>query len=153
MGYPPYENGPTWPTIDDNDKELKINKDAVKKIIDDLEKNDLNKYTTQHGGTGLPDDLRTTVSQITQQDIGALAGSTKSGYPAGQKMWEILQRLNGENGFPVLYQNFVTSYARVIEALRTNAGLIDSADQNSQVPGTSDHNTGASSFAGNQSQT
>lgn len=157
MGYPPYNSGPAWPTIDTNNKELKIDRDKVKKIIDDLKNNDLYKYTTQHGASGLPDDLTAKAGAIQPQEIGAAGtggGDPKTSYPAGEKAWKSIKKVNDpQNGFPTLYANFVNSYSAVVEALYQHAGIVDNAENDSQVPGTTNQNSGnPSSFSGNQQQ-
>lgn len=151
MSYPGYQDpDASYPTIDDNNKELKIDRHTVKNILDDLRDNDLNKYTTQHGAAGLPDDVASKTRAIQAQDLGA--GEGKSGYPAAQKVMQIIQRVGDEqNGFPALYTNFVQSYQNVINALYDHAGVIDDADQNSKVPGTT--NTGDTGNNSYNSQT
>lgn len=153
-GYPG-QTGPTWPSIDHNDKELKIDSGAAKKIIDDLKTNDLNKYVTQHGKAGLPDDLTHVGGKIKPTDVGAGGGDAKTSYPAGQKIWEMIQKVNDpQNGFPGLYSQFVSAYSDVITALYTNAGFYENADQASTLPtGTGNQNTGGNqSFNNGQQQ-
>jgi hypothetical protein len=153
-GYPG-QTGPTWPSIDHNDKELRIDKHATKKIIDDLKNNDLNKYVTQHGKSGLPDDLTNAGSRIKPTDVGAGGGDSKTSYPAGEKIWEMIQKVNNPtSGFPALYSQFVTAYGDMINALYLNAGFYDDADENSKLPtGTGNQNSGGNqSFNSGQQQ-
>jgi hypothetical protein len=153
MGYPPYHQDPdaSYPTIDNNNKELKIDRDAVKKIIDDFRDNDLNQYVTQHGALGLPDDVASKGSAIRPDHLGA--GEGKTGYPAAQKVMQIIQRVNDpQNGFPTLYRNFVESYQNVVNALYDTAGVINDAEQDSQVPNSGSQNTSTNSSYDNTSQ-
>lgn len=156
MSYPG-QTGPTWPPIDHNDKkEVIVDKDKLKKYIDDLKNNDLNKYTSQHGKAGLPDDLRSVTSKIQAKEVGATGGGgdPKTSYPAGEKIWEMIQRVNDpQNGFPALYTQFVDSYNNVITALYKNAGFYDDADQSSALPGSGNQNHGGNqSFNNGQQQ-
>jgi hypothetical protein len=157
MGYPPYYQDPdaSYPAIDNNDKELNIDRHAVKKIIDDLRDNDLNKYVSQHGALGLPDDLASKGRAIHAQDVGGVeGGDAKSGYPAAQKVMQIIQRVNDpQNGFPALYGNFVQSYQNVINALYDTAGVINDAEHNSEVPNSGSQNSSSNSSYDNTSQT
>jgi hypothetical protein len=152
----PGQEGPTWPPIDHNDKkEVIVDKDKLKKYIDDLKNNDLNKFTTQHGKSGLPEDLQSVGGKITAKDVGATGsgGDSKTSYPAGEKIWQMIQKVNSaSDGFPTMYSNFVAAYGNVIQALYTNAGFYDEADQNSALPkGTTTQNDGGSqSFNGQQ---
>lgn len=157
MGYPE-QTGPTWPPIDHNDKkEVIVDKDKLKKYIDDLKNNDLNKYTTQHGKSGLPDDLQSVGGKITAKDVGATGGGgdPKTSYPAGEKVWQMIQRVNdAQNGFPALYTQFVSSYQDVINGLYKNAGFLDNADQASTMPtGTGNQNNGKNQSFNNGQQT
>lgn len=158
MSYPE-QTGPTWPPIDHNDKkEVIVDKDKLKKYIDDLKNNDLNKYTTQHGKSGLPDQLTAATNQIKPTDVGASGGggSSATSYPAGEKIWEMIQRVNNpQSGFPFLYQQFVISYGAVIDALYKNAGFYDDADQSSTMPtGAGNQNNGGNqSYNSGQQQT
>jgi hypothetical protein len=157
MSYPE-QTGPTWPPIDHNDKkEVIVDKDKLKKYIDDLKNNDLNKYTTQHGSAGLPDDLQSVGGKIQAKDVGATGsgGDPKVSYPAGEKIWQMIQKVNdASNGFPAMYRNFVTTYGNVINALYTNAGFYDDADQASTLPtGTGNQNQGGSQSYNGQQQT
>lgn len=158
MSYPG-QTGPTWPPIDHNDKkEVIVDKDKLKKYIDDLKNNDLNKFVTQHGKNGLPDQLTAAINQIKPTDVGSTGGggSSATSYPAGEKIWEMIQRVNNpESGFPALYQQFVTSYGAVIDALYKNAGFYENADQASTMPtGSGNQNNGGNqSYNSGQQQT
>ncbi|MGH3380355.1 MAG: hypothetical protein ACRDP6_37035 [Actinoallomurus sp.] len=153
----PGQEGPTWPPIDHNDKkEVIVSRDRLKSIIDDLKTNDLNRYTTQHGKAGLPDDLQAVGGKIQAKDVGATGGGgdSKTSYPAGEKIFEMIQKVNdGQNGFPALYRQFVQSYGEVINALYTNAGFYEDADQASKLPpGTGSQNNGGDQSYNNGQQ-
>jgi hypothetical protein len=148
------DQGPTWPTIDQSHQELNIDRTRTKKLIQDLEK-DLKKYINQHNVPGLPADLTKATSKVSQQEVGAGGQDAKTSYPAGQKIWEMVQRVNdGQDGFPAAYNNFVNTYREVIAALYTNAGFYDDAEHSSTLPqGTTSTNQGGTQPATGGQQT
>lgn len=133
-----------WPAADGDKGHTAIDKARVKKLLAALVQ-DLKRY---EGAKGAPEDVGNAISQITATSVGAAGvggGGKGSSYPGGELMWRSIQSVNGSAaagqvsmgtggqgaGFTGAYQQFLSDYAAVVDALFKAAGVQEDADTQS----------------------
>lgn len=118
---------PTWPAVDGDKGHTSIDHDRVKSFLKALD-DDLKRYQGQATYNGTPDGLNSALGDITMESVGG-GGSGKSGYPGGKLFFDSVQKTKA--GFYTEYNNFLTEYQQVVEALYQAAGIRQDADTSS----------------------
>lgn len=144
-----------WPTIEGyKEKNVVVNHDQVKKLIDALDEDRRNILKGGKQGKGYPQDLIDAGKQLKPQHVGADGsggGSAPSmSYPAGEVIWQSIS--NVRDHFPQAYADWMHSYKEVVNGLYEMAGIYSKAEIDSKV-NSSGSTSDTDPFAGNTSQT
>lgn len=142
MGY--YDRDPakiTWPGLEGDKSGTEINRTKMKNAIDDLRK-DLEKYGKTVNGTAKDVQDRGLPSMAA---VGA-GPTNQDGYPAGRVVYDSMR--TSHQALSEAYQQFMTAYGNVINALEQTVSNSSKADQGSAVNGNSPGQSGTGYYGG-----